>query len=252
MSFSQNIKDEILSDLSNKDFRSEAEAFGEYLTVSLKKSDIDKEYASFFDISFLSENDIKSILKGAYLSSGCIVDPIYDYHFEIILKNKACADYLTNLLEFLEFTPKYIKRKSKNSYSYVVYLKDSEQISDFLCIIGASTSLLKFEQVRVEKNVKNNINRNINCETANIAKTVKTSLIQINAINKLKQSGRFDILDDKLKYVANLRLINKNSSLDELSKLTNSNNRLTKSGIKHRLDKLIDLANNIDKKEGIK
>lgn len=245
MSFSQDIKEEILNNLSNKKIKKcclDAERFGEYLTQVSSKAEIETEFKDYFEISKLDECCIKAILKGVYLSSGCVVDPQSDYHFEIIVKNKTCAVFLMRLLEVLDFTPKSIKRKGASTITYVIYIKDSEQISKFLSIIEASNAMLKFEQIRVEKDVKNNINRSINCETANLFKTISNSTKQINAIEKLKSSGKFLMLDEKLKYIANLRLSNKEASLDALANLTQGENKLSKSGIKHRLDKLVELA----------
>lgn len=248
MSFSSKIKEEILNGYSKKQKECciKAEKFGENLVQCLQKSELD-EYKELFNISKLNECCIKAILKGAFLSTGCIVDPNLDYHFELVIKNKACADYIFNLLSVLEFTPKIIKRKKSNNY--MLYIKDSEQISYFLSMLEANNAMLKFEQIRVEKDVKNQINRTTNCQTANIAKTIKSSVIQIEAIEKIKRKGKFDTLSDKLKYTANLRLKYKNESLDYISKITkNSDNEkdyISKSGLKHRLDKIVEYANRL-------
>ena len=130
---------------------------------------------------------------------------------------------------------------------YIVYLKGSDQISEILSMLGANLSKLKFEQIRVEKEVKNNINRTNNCEVANMAKTIKTSMIQIEAIEKLKKYNLFDNLNEKLKYTASLRLKYKDESLDSISKKTIGKDYVSKSGLKHRLDKLVELANSIEK-----
>lgn len=243
MSFSSEVKEEILNKVSNtkNECCMVAEAFGESLTVASLKNDIKSEYEKLFDISDLNECCIKSILKGVFLSSGCIVDPNLDYHFEVTFKNKACAEYFLNLLSVLDFMPKIIKRKK----IYNVYIKDSDQISLFLSLVEASKSMLKFEQIRVEKEVKNNINRSINCETANLAKTIKSSVAQREAINKIRENGLFDSLNDKLKYTANLRIKYPNESLDFISKQTENGNYISKSGLKHRLDKIIEIANKI-------
>ena len=246
MSFSSDIKEEILSK-SKKETKHccvSAEKFGELLTDVALKSELKEEYSEYMDISKLSECCIKSILKGAFLASGYIIDPLNDYHFEIDFKNKACAEYIFNLLSVLEFTPKLLKRK--NSNSYIKYFKDSEQISLFLGIIGANKALLLFENVRVEKEVKNNINRNINCETANLSKTIAASVLQLEAINKLKNNGKFNSLSDKLKYTASLREKYPHESLDFISSKTTGDNKITKSGLKHRLDKIVALANSLD------
>lgn len=248
MSFSSKIKEEILKSYSKKQNECciRAERFGENLVQSTHKSSL-AEYNELFDISKLNECCIKAILKGAFLGSGCIVNPEQDYHFEIVIKNKACADYLFNLFSVLEFTPKILKRKKVNAY--ILYIKDSEQISYFLSIIGASKAMLNFEEIRVKKDVKNQINRTTNCQTANIAKTIKSSVAQIEAIEKIKKIGKFDELSDKLKYTASLRLKYKNESLDYISKITkqsgNEKDYISKSGLKHRLDKIVEYANTL-------
>ncbi len=257
MSFSSTVKEEILKEFKKK-FNIEfiqAEKFGEYLTECKSKKDLESighdeknfyNYDEFFEFANLDENIIKSILKGVFLGSGCIVDPSNDYHFEALFKSKACAMYVFNLLSLLEFTPGIMKRKQSTSL-YIVYLKGSDQISEILSMLGANLSKLKFEQIRVEKEVKNNINRTNNCEVANMAKTIKTSMIQIEAIEKLKKYNLFDNLNEKLKYTASLRLKYKDESLDSISKKTIGKDYVSKSGLKHRLDKLVELANNIEK-----
>lgn len=242
MSFSSDVKVEILENFSKnkKECCIKAEKFGEYLTSVPLKNILNDEFRDYLDISKLNECCIKSILKGVFLGSGCIVDPTLDYHFEVIFKNKSCGEYFFNLLSVLEFTPKLIKRKKQN----IVYFKESEQISLFLRFIGANKAVLKFEQIRVEKEVKNNINRTTNCETANLSKTISSAMKQIDAIKKLKKSGKFASLNDKLKYTASLRLKYPTDSLDYIASKTSvdEKNKISKSGLKHRLDKLVELA----------
>lgn len=245
MSFSSEIKNEILNNFSKEKKKccKLAEKFGEELSQVPKKSDLINDFENFMNIAKLNECCIKSILKGSFLGSGCVVDPNIDYHFEITFKCKACAEYFLNILSLLEFTPKLLRRKKMNMYT--VYLKESEQISLFLSFIGASLSMLKFEQIRVEKDVKNNINRNINCETANLTKTINSSVKQIMAINKIKKAGKYNNLDEKLKTTAKLREKYPNESLEFIASLTNGNDKITKSGLKHRLDKIIEISDNI-------
>lgn len=241
MSFSSDIKDEILHNISIEERK--AEKFGELLTEVKTKASLADEFKEYMDLSTIDEHTIKAILKGAFLSAGCIVDPQNDYHFEIVIKNKACADYIYNLLSLLEFTPKLLRRNKASAY--VIYFKESEQISIFLSLIGASKAMLKFEQIRVEKDVKNTINRSVNCETANLSKTIKTSVKQIEAINKIRKKGKFDTLNEKLKYTAKLREKYPNESLEFISSKTTGEHKVTKSGLKHRLDKLIQIAQKI-------
>ena len=245
MSFSEQIKNEILSNINgSKEINyQEAESFGELLTQVSTKKELKEKYISFFDISKLDEIEIKEILKGVFLSSGCVVDPSLDYHLEIYFKNKSCTEYVYDILSLLEFTPKILKRKNTNNY--VIYIKESDQIVTFLGLLEVNRAVLKFEQIRVEKQVKNNINRSINCETANLTKTITSSVKQLDAIKKIKKSGRFDALDSKLKYVAMLREKYPDKSLSYIAKKTNNENKLTKSGIKHRLDKLIEISKDL-------
>lgn len=245
MSFSEQIKNEILSNINgSKEINyQEAESFGELLTQVSTKKELKEKYISFFDISKLDEIEIKEILKGVFLSSGCIVDPSLDYHLEIYFKNKSCTEYVYDILSLLEFTPKILKRKNTNNY--VIYIKESDQIVTFLGLLEVNRAVLKFEQVRVEKQVKNNINRSINCETANLTKTITSSVKQLEAIKKIKKSGRFEALDSKLKYVAMLREKYPDKSLAYIAEKTSKENKLTKSGIKHRLDKLIEISNEL-------
>lgn len=244
MSFSEKIKGEILKN-SHNNFKNcclKAERFGEYLTEVKNKSILENDFKKYFDISKVNECCIRAILVGAFLSSGYITSPEFDYHFELNVKSKACTDYIYNLLSLLEFTPKILKRKATNSYA--IYIKDSDQISTFLGLIGANASLLNFEQVRVEKEVKNNINRTINCETANFTKTLNNSFKIMNAISKLKKSGKFEQLNDKLKYAAYLKEKYPDKSLSYIADTTiNTDSKITKSGLKHRLDKIIEIAN---------
>lgn len=243
MSFSEQVKEEILNNIDNTNEKvNKIERFGERLTSTSKKNNLTDEYGEFFEIVNLDETDIKNILKGVFLASGCVVDPMRDYHLEINFKNKACTDYIYDILSLLEFTPKIVKRK--NTKSYVIYIKESDQIVTFLSLLEANKAVLDFEQVRVEKQVKNNINRNINCETANLAKTIKSSVRQIEAITKLKESGMFNNLDEKLKYAASLREKYPDKSLTYIIENKDKSIKLSKSGLKHRLDKLIEIAEN--------
>lgn len=245
MSFASDIKQDILNNYSKNEKKCciNAEKFGEMITEVNAKSEINSEFVEYFEIEKLNECCMKSIIQGAFLSSGYIANPQTDYNFEIIAKSRACIEYLFNLFSLLEFTPKIIKKKNTSAYS--LYIKDSEQISIILSILGSTTALLLFEQIRVEKDVKNNVNRTTNCETANLTKTINSAYTQLQAIKKLKSLGKYEKIDPKLKYVASLREKYKDESLEFIANKTLGNNKLSKSGLKHRLDKLIKLANEI-------
>ena len=127
----------------------------------------------------------------------------------------------------------------QNQYS--IYIKEGEQISKLLALIGANKAVLQFEDIRIQKEMRGKVNRLVNCETANLNKTINASIEQIAAIKKLQQKGKFNKLDDNLKEIANLRVENPDMSLVELGKLLK--NPVGKSGVNYRLKKIIQIAN---------
>ena len=129
--------------------------------------------------------------------------------------------------------------KIKNKYS--IYLKDGEEISKFLALIGANKAVMQFEDIRIQREMRGKVNRLVNCETANLNKTINASIEQIAAIRKLQETGKFNKLNDNLKEIAFLRLENPNIALVELGKLLKE--PVGKSGVNYRLKKIIDIAN---------
>ena len=245
MSFSGQVREEILKfyDKNKDPYLIKAEKFGEYLTEAQYKNDLLKDFSDYFEISNLSEEEIKTVIKGVFLASGCIVDPKNDYRFEASCKNKSCAEYFLDMLALLDFTPKLVKRPKANVY--VVYFKESEQISYMLSLLEANKSMLQFEEIRVVKDVNNTKNRMSNCEIANMTKSVNSALKQLEAIKKIKNNGRFSMLSEKLKYTASLREKYPTATLEEISAKTEGKNKVSKSGLKHRLDKLMQIADEI-------
>lgn len=229
MSFSENIKNEIL-ETKNKKCCMVAMRFGELITeekgikVSELKKIVTKPCCK------------KAFLKGIFLGSGCIVNPNTDYHFEISVKSKVYADFVIKLISEFNLTPKLIKRGA----SYIIYLKEAEQISTFIAILEANKAFMEYENIRIDKSIKNNINRVVNCETANMTKVAKAAVSQIEAINKLKKTEQYDKLNTKLKEIADLRIQNPEASLDELK--DKCSYKISKSGIYHRLNKIINLT----------
>jgi len=230
MSFSEQIKEEILNGSGIKKCCKKAIRYGELFTESevIKKS----------EIKLIVKDRLcckKSFLKGVFLGSGYIVDPVSEYHFEVSVNAKTQAGFIIDLLNEFGVNAKYIKRNK-----YVVYIKDSESISVILGILGANNSLMQYENIRIEKSIKNDINRNINCETANIQKIVTMAYKQIYAIDKIIKAGQLDNLKPSLKEVCILRKKYPEESLEELAKRTME--PLSKSGIYHRLNKIIQIA----------
>ena len=126
-----------------------------------------------------------------------------------------------------------------------MYFKESEQISYMLSLLEANKCMLKFEEIRVVKDVNNTKNRATNCEVANMTKSINSSLLQLNAINVIRKKGMFLKLNDKLKYTASLREQYPTDTLEQIASKTEGKNKISKSGLKHRLDKLIEIAQNL-------
>ena len=185
----------------------------------------------------LNLEQIKWLIKGVYLGSGSVNNPEKKYHLEIGIKEKSNAQKIKEYLIKYDIKSNMIEKNNQ----YAIYLKDSEEISKFLALIGANKSVLKFEEIRVQREMNNKINRIVNCETANLNKTINASIEQIEAIKKLKSSKRFEKLDDSLKEIAELRLNNPNASLIELGKMLKQ--PVGKSGVNYRLKKILEIAN---------
>ena len=188
-------------------------------------------------IENLNAEQIKWLIRGTYLGSGSINNPEKKYHVEIGISKKNDAEII------IEYLKKYdIKSNlTEKNGEYAIYLKDGEEISKFLALIGANKAVLKFEEIRVQREMNNKINRIVNCETANLNKTINASIEQIEAIKKLKSNKKFEKLDDSLKEIAELRLKNPNASLIELGKMLKQ--PIGKSGVNYRLKKIMEIAN---------
>lgn len=179
---------------------------------------------------------IKAFIRGIFLGSGSVNNPENKYHLEMILNTCGNAKIVKKLLEKMQINMKEMERKS----GYSLYLKDGEEISKFLAFIGANSAVLKFEEIRVLRDMKNNINRRVNCETANLSKTINAAVKQIEAIKKIQREGKFENLSDSLKEIAILRLENPDASLIELGQMLE--NPIGKSGVNHRLKQLEELG----------
>lgn len=175
---------------------------------------------------------IKSIVRGAFLGSGSINNPENKYHLEISFGKEKNRNIIKKMLEENNIKVKTIEKS--------IYLKDSEEISKFLAFIGATKSVLKFEDIRVQREMNNKINRLVNCKTANLNKVLNASIEQIEAIKTLKQNGDFAKLDENLKELADIRLEHPEMSLEELGKLLKK--PIGKSGVNYRIKKIIELS----------
>jgi hypothetical protein len=185
-----------------------------------------------------NEESVKALSRGIFLGSGSINNPENKYHLEISLSNQKNAEFVYDIMKKFGITLKKIK--SKNAFS--LYLKDGEETSKFLAFIGANKAVLDFEEVRVKRDMNNKINRIVNCESANLNKTINAAVTQIEAIKYLKETKQFDKLDDTLKEIANVRLENPELPLSELGGLLKE--PIGKSGANYRLKKIVDIAKN--------
>lgn len=171
---------------------------------------------------------------GAFLVSGSVTNPQRGYHFEISNRRKDNLHKINEILMGMDFLAKTIKRGSE----YVLYIKEKEMIADMLNFLNCRETFFEYHDAIILKDKKNQLNRQLNCENANMDKTVNAAVNQLISIRKLKESGRFDALPDNLKEIAELRLLNPDASLTELAKLSSS--PITRSGINHRLKKIIE------------
>ena len=186
-----------------------------------------------------------AFLRGVFLSCGTVIDPEKDYHLEFMVPYMNLAKDLISLIssiEALSIQPSLINRKGV----FVVYIKGSEQIVDFLTYIGACGAAMQLMQVKMLKEVRNNVNRKINFETANLGKTANAAARQITAIEKIRDTVGLNSLPEELQELAELRLENPEMSLRELGE--NLSEPISRSGVNHRLQRLLEFAASIQKK----
>lgn len=191
-----------------------------------------------------SEDEIKAYIRGAFLACGSINDPkTSQYHLEFLFDYKEEAVFVQRLLNEFDLNAKILIRDKK----YMVYLKDSDDISDFLKIIGTYNAVMYYENVRAMKEQKNITNRLNNCEQANTDKILMSSNEQIKEINLIIEKLGFEFFDEKLKEAVEYRLKYPESSLTELSEIISleTSKKITKSGLNHRFRKIKELANKI-------
>lgn len=178
----------------------------------------------------------RAYLRGAFVCCGSISDPNKQYHLEFAANDYDCIRFIRRIILNFGIEAKIIERKNY----FVLYLKEGEQIVDMLNIMSAHRYLLKVENLRVIKDMRNRVNRIVNCETANLNKVVLAAVKQIESINYIAQKRGLDYLDEPLRKMAELRLDNPDASLKELGEL--SSPQIGKSGVNHRLKKICDIA----------
>lgn len=187
----------------------------------------------------------RAFIRGAFLASGSMSDPNKAYHFEIVCRTPEQAGRLQELMREFETEPKVVERKNY----YVVYLKEGTQIVDMLNVMEAYVSLMNLENVRIIKEMRNTVNRKVNCETANISKTVNAAVKQIADIELIRDTEGLDSLPMPLRKMAQVRLEHPEAPLKDLG--TYMDPPVGKSGINHRLRKLAAMADAIRESRGI-
>ena len=186
--------------------------------------------------------EIESFLKGAFLCCGSINDPSKSkYHLEFLVEDLKNAELINSLLKILKFSSKNIKRDK----GYMVYIKISEEISDFIKMLGATNSLFYYEDIRIYRDHKNMVNRLNNCEQANIEKSMNSSREQLENIKYLKEHDLIDLLDDRIKEVINYKEKYPETTMSELAYIISmeTEKQISKSGINHYFRKIKDLVN---------
>ncbi|MBR2744627.1 MAG: DNA-binding protein WhiA [Clostridia bacterium] len=181
----------------------------------------------------------KALLRGTFLGGGYVNNPEKKYHLEVNLKNRKNLDYIYEILMHYSISSKKIEKQNL----YTLYIKEGEEISKFLAFIGANTAVLRFEETRVERETSNNLNRLVNCETANFSKTIQAGKKQMEDIKFIKEKRKFSELPENLQVIANLRLKYPEASLTELVDLLG--NTISKSGISHRLAAISKFADEL-------
>ena len=223
--------------LTNLNIDHEIDVIGKSFVITLKIKDINfikiKDNEIYFEYDEEQKEEMMhSIIRGAFMGSGSINNPEKEYHLEIDLENNINLENVKKILNKLGINVK--------TFQTSIYIKEGEEISKFLALIGANKAVMKFEDIRIQKEMNAKINRLVNCETANLNKTINASIEQIAAIKKLQETGKFKKLDDNLKEIAVLRLENPDMPLIELGKLLKE--PIGKSGVNYRLKKIIEIA----------
>lgn len=180
----------------------------------------------------------RSYLRGAFLAGGSVNNPeTSSYHLEIFSLYQEHNDAICELMNEFSLNSKTLERRK----GYITYLKEAEKITEFLNIIGAHNALLRFEDIRIVRDMRNSVNRLVNCETANLNKTIGAALRQIENIRYIEDTVGIDFLPDKLQEIARLRVSYQDVTLKELGEMV-SGGKISKSGINHRLRKIDDIA----------
>ena len=186
----------------------------------------------------------RAYLRGAFLSSGSMSDPGKSYHFEIVCNTLERAQYLRQLMQDFGLEARIVRRKK----NIIVYLKEGDRIVDALNVMDAPVALMELENIRILKEMRNSVNRQVNCETANINKTVSAAVKQLGDIAYIRDTVGLDFLPEALAEIAKLRLEMPDATLKELGE--NLSAPVGKSGVNHRLRKISTIAESLREERG--
>ncbi len=181
----------------------------------------------------------RAYIRGAFLASGSMNDPVRTYHYEIVCAEEEKAQQIRDVMDTYDIGAKVIMRRGHA----VVYVKDGSKVIDLLNIMGAHQALMGMENIRIVKEMRNQVNRKLNCEMANINKTVAASMKQVDDIQLIMQHPVYESLPQPLKEVAQMRVENQEASLAELGRMLDK--PVGRSGVNHRLKKLSSIADEI-------
>ena len=229
--------DRLIKVLENLKIHCSYEAKGKAFMVEWSTENRD----NIMDVDVENEELQKAVVRGAFMASGSLNNPNKKYHLEILFPSKENAKYIMYILDNYGVVSKILKREK----GYAVYIKDGEEISKFLALIGANKAVMNYEEIRVIRQMRSDVNRIVNCETANINKTINVAIEQVADIKYLKEKNKFKELPKHLQEIANIRLQNPEASLVELGELLEK--PIGKSGVNHRLKKIQEIANELRK-----
>ncbi|MDO5557185.1 MAG: DNA-binding protein WhiA [Clostridia bacterium] len=235
----------ILDNLGIKKYN--IEVVGRKYVIVLESVDISEiayeESIKINDYEIENETYERAILRGVFLGSGYMNNPKNTYHLELSLSSKRNLLFIRKILSRYFLKTKVLERNK----GYCIYLKEGEEISKFLAFIGATEGVIKFEEIRVIRDMKNKVNRMVNCETSNLNKTINASIDDIEDIKHLKLMGVYRKLSKEVKETAEVRLKNPDLSLAEVGKKLKK--KVGKSGVNYRLNKISELAKRLKEDE---
>ena len=241
----------LLSELCSVNAGMKISPSGKIYTVSVKKSANVSRIMAYFGhersettlrinfSNFDCEECQSAVLRGAFLACGAVSSPEKDYHLEFSVPYMNLSKSLVTALQEKELAPKVTHRKGYN----IIYFKDSEEIEDCLYIMGAGKSMFDMMNVKIVKEIRNTANRKANCDAANIEKTVAAASPQIAAIMKIEREKGLDSLSEPLRRMAEIRMENPDSSLNELAEMFDP--PISRSGVNHRLSRLVKIAEDL-------